>query len=165
MPLNIKDGTVIDGCRIRLLRRWTRRGHAVFHVSLENRTAGVADRHLLCECDFETVWTDGRARLAWRRKQRGSECRAKASVAIDTFHELTKSHGRSWRGIGTEDAILDLARRFRDGQYLGQRLASSLTVLEAAALLQVPAPEAWGACRRLASQKKIILSAGQFEIR
>ncbi len=165
MPLNLKDGVAIGNCRVRVLCRWTRRGHAVFHVRLENQQAGIADFHLLCECDFETVWTGRSARLAWRKVSPGVPCAAKESVMADTRLRLARDCCRDWLALGPDDAMLDLAKRFRNGQYLGLRLASSLTVPEAASLLQMPTAQAWDVCRRLARRKAIRLTEGRFELR
>lgn len=166
MSLNLKDGTVLENCRIHVLRRWRRRGHAVFHVRLENIEKKFSDFHLLCECDFETVPDRGGLRLAWSRRTRDSAgCRAKASVRTDTFWELRKASAREWRRMGTEAAILDLGRRFRNGEFLGQKLASFLYVADAVELLEAPYPEVWAAIESLKKSKKIRLTGGIFELR
>lgn len=146
--------------RLTVLERFCRRGHEVCLMRIEN----VAVEHdcssvdLQCECDFDIEEQERDGRKTLLQRSDSHKCPVKREVRRYLIRRSRQRHGASWQDMGVKEAILDIHRRVRGGEYLGNWLSGVVYVQEVAELLGLPSGEVLAACDELFREERLQLN-------
>lgn len=142
-------------------RSWTINGHEVAFGRLKylkRKNEGWSAAYLFCECDFdfEIVEKDGRKSRLQERDPR--KCPAREKVRRRVVRETRAKYGRGWKKMGLKAAILDVHRRVKKSQWLGQGDSTTIYYQEVAEILGLGEKKVRDACDELYGEEKLDLN-------
>ncbi|KPJ85114.1 hypothetical protein AMJ57_04275 [Parcubacteria bacterium SG8_24] len=158
MAIDLKKAEEIGGLRYTIVREWSREGHDVALMIIENPKFPDLDRSPspMCQCDFEVeerVGEDGRKYHVHTGD--GHRCPHKAAFRELVIEECRAKYGAAWRDMGVKEAILDIHERVKAGEYLGTSWGGVVYLQEVGELLGIPPP--WDVCAELFEEERLQL--------
>jgi hypothetical protein len=151
-----EDGVLV----YEVLQHWERDGHEVALMRLSNKEApDCTGSHLLCECDFdvEDYVVDGKV-VGKTRKNDPHKCEAKKLVRETVMRKARRQGYILWQGLGLKEAVLDIHRRAKAGEYFGQHEGAYIYTQEVASLLGRGDEEVLAACGELYAEERLDLN-------
>ncbi|MEA3249509.1 MAG: hypothetical protein U9Q03_04085 [Patescibacteria group bacterium] len=159
MPFDIKKIQEEDGFLLyTLVREWEHEGHDVGLFILENPDVPDMDKSPspMCECDFdveEKIDENGRkCRLQVRDSHK---CPHLAAFRELCRQEAREKYGDAWREMGVKEAILDIHKRVKAGEYLGTIWGGTIYLQTVGELLDVKVP--WAEADELFEEERLQL--------
>lgn len=164
MALNTGNDSDFD---YKFSRSWTINGHEVALGRLKylkRKNDPWSQGYLFCACDFDfKIETDTKGNRYKIQKKDPHKCRAKAKARQMVMAESRTKHGKAWKKMGLKEALLDIHRRVKKKEWMGQRDPGLIYAQEAAKVLNADLKEVWQACGELYAEERLALNGAIFE--